>query len=129
LKPEAYEATVEVVGIDVLTENNGNTRFDLLWNPAWSGTALVWVDLPNSHLQQATAAGNNLITSEGIVLGTYHSSGETDQLGVSIESKLRLGKNLQANANQLGRYDVICLAGTAKGGNEVYEASINYRDF
>ena len=129
LKTEAYEAQVEVSGFTALVENAGNTLFSMLFNPTWIGGALTWVDVPNSHVQYARAVGNNVITDEGIRMDSYTVSSKSDGIQAAINSKLRIGKNLQVNANQEGRYDIIVLTANVIGpGSEVYRATINYKD-
>lgn len=128
LKPEAYEASVDITGISAIAETSSDCIFRLHFNPAWNGSAINWIDKPNSHIQQATAAGDNNITDEGITLDYNPLSTDSDAFNALVESKLKLGKNLQTNANQEGLFDVICLSVESLNSNEIYEAAIKYKD-
>lgn len=128
LKPEAYEATVNVRGIDVMAETSGDSEIELLFNPTWSGGTLTWVDAPNSHIQVAQATGDNVITDKGIPLDYLSLSSDSDSNQTKLNSKLTLGKTLQTNANQTGRYDVMALAVVPVNTSESYRGSIKYED-
>ena len=127
LKPNSYEGTVDLKGISGLVASSGDSVFRLLFNPAWGGGALTWVDYPNSHVQYAFANGND-ITGEGRKVGLDYVSSDSDAGAKVVESDLRLGKTLQADANQEGRYDILCLAAQSFAGNEVYYGAISGND-
>jgi hypothetical protein len=130
LKPEAYEAIVDVVEFGGLAQSTSDCIFRLHYNPAWSGTAITWLDVPNSHIQVAYANGDNIITDSGIVMGERFVSANGSSAAQTIASKLRLGKELQDNApNQPDRYDVIALSVKSLSANEIYLGSISYVDY
>ena len=129
LKEEAYEATVNVTGITANTVQSGNAVYRLLYNPTWTGTTLAWTDVPFSHLQVAIPPNSdNLITNRNLVMAEFDIPSNANGVTQAVQSKLRMGKNLQANANQEGRRDIIVLTAESPDSNEVYRAAINYED-
>lgn len=128
LKPDSYEGTVDIKGFRGLVETSGDSVFRVLFNPTWGGSPITWVDKPNSHLQYAIAAGDNNILDEGVDLGIDYASSDSDASGAVLDSSLKLGKSIQANVNQEGRYDIICLSAESLGGTEVYYAALQYVD-
>ena len=129
LKPESYEANVEVRGFSAIVASSGDSIMRLHYNPAWDGGNITWTDLPNSHIQYGTSdSENNNITDDGIIMGQLPISIDSDSDTFEVNSKLKLGKNLQSNANQEGRYDVIVLSGEALNSSEIYNGSISFID-
>lgn len=93
------------------------------------GAALSFTDVPNSHIQVAQGVAGNVITANGTGLDKKLFSAASNSIQFETPSKLRLGKNLQDAANQLDRYDVICIAvQNLSNQTETYRAVLSYTD-
>lgn len=129
LKADSYEAMVKIKDLQVLTTTGADSAVKLLFNPTWAGNALTWVDNPRSHVQYARANGTQVITDPGDIMYTGLFSQTNNEITAPQDSKLMLGKNLQDNANQEGRYDIICLAvRNMTNQTEQYYGAINFEN-
>jgi hypothetical protein len=119
LKENSFEYTIEPTQLSILSLSNGNTLWTLSVNPTYTGT-VVWVDVPNSEVQQAVNNGNE-VTDEGIVLARGSFSNNTDSLNEPIDTAVKIGKSLS------GTNDELWLFVTALG-NENYHGTINFKE-
>jgi hypothetical protein len=130
LSADSYEATVNVKEFGGIVTTSSNAYYSVIMNPAiTSGPALVWQQLPNSHIEYAFGDDHVVTQNTGIVLGVAPVSTDGDAVGKVIDSRLRLGKELQSNAtNQADRYDVIALTVLSLSTNESYLGYISIED-
>lgn len=119
LKSTALSATIETLGISMITETNDDFEWSLLLNPIVAGT-FTYSDVTNSALQKATGASTNTVTGGFYLDGGYGKS--SIHINDIIKSTLRVGVSIN------GTRDTIVLCARPLSSNSDIQGSITVRE-
>lgn len=120
LKAEDFDTTVIQEAFSVVSRAKNDFTVYFCLNPVYTGT-VTWTNKPNSSIQYALN-NNNQVTDLGIATLIQKVSGSLNSITPQLDPALRIGKGLNDD------YDELWVVVKSDDGNEIYSASINYRE-
>jgi len=121
LKTTHLDITVIPQGLSVAIGTNDSFRWQLHLNPILA-VGLVYSDLLNSSIQESAGSTANVVTTDGLIIGSGYGSTSARGTEGDIQTALRIGSTIA------GARDELVLVLTPLSANMSAAASLTFRE-